>query len=329
MKKQSVLIYFCGLIILLLVSTSAISQTKTKVTLTYGGDLISRKKIGDALSAIIQEANKIALGYGDLENVHQYCTNEGFKSLKDLLHATGIFTTVREFKRHLLITPDYQYEVRGIKVRVKMGKTKGSNLQELVFKLNDNRKVVNVNFAMEQHHYQNIIEQGKRLDDMFMRKMALDFLEEFRTAHNRKDINYLERAYSDDALIIVGRVLKQQKGLSDALETSFLGDDRIEFIKLKKKEYISRLRSVFQLNSFVNVTFIDAEVVKHPVHDKIYGIKVKQRWNSSRYNDEGYLFVMIDFRQDEKKPLIRVRSWQPEPFQDGTVVGLGHFEIIN
>jgi hypothetical protein len=36
---------------------------------------------------------------------------------------------------------------------------------------------------------------------------------------------------------------------------------------------------------------------------------------------------MMDFKNPEA-PLIHVRAWQPQPFKDGSVIGLGDFEIV-
>jgi len=163
---------------------------------------------------------------------------------------------------------------------------------------------------------------------MIFRHQALSFLENFRTAHNRKDLNFLKKTYSDNALIIVGRVLEEKEGESDFLESSLLAQNKIEFIKLSKQQYIERLRQVFNLNSFVRVIFDDVEIIRHTKYPEIYGLKLRQRWNSSTYSDEGYLFIMMDFA-DPDQPVIHVRAWQPEPFEDGTVVGLGDFRIID
>ena len=114
---------------------------------------------------------------------------------------------------------------------------------------------------------------------------------------------------------------------SDLLASSTLGDSVIQFIKLSKREYLNRLRRVFQNNSFVRVIFEEIEIVRHPKYPEVYGIQVKQRWNSSTYSDAGYLFVMIDF-ENPQQPLIHVRAWQPEKFADGSVIGLGDFDII-
>ena len=214
-----------------------------------------------------------------------------------------------------------------IKVRVRMGATKGDPIQELVFVFNFRLFIVNVHFAIEEHHYTRLLEEGRKLDDLIYRQQVLDFLEDFRTAHNRKDIEYMKKAYSDNALIIVGRVLEKQENQNDFLSSSSLDDSKIQFITLKKQEYVERLNSVFQTSAFVRVIFDQVEIFRHSKYPKIYGIKLKQRWNSSKYSDEGYLFVMMDFKNIER-PMIHVRTWQPEKFTDGSVVGLGDFEII-
>lgn len=316
----------CGFL-LLLANAGIFAQTKSTVTITGGGDNITITETGKALSAVLQEANRAAEGKGDLTAVQEYFTPPGFAHFKELAANTGFFSTIPEYRLRLLQTPDGKYEVRGIKVRVRMGDTEGDDIQELVFVLNFRLYIESVHFAMENHHYSRLIEEGKKLDDMVFRQQVLSFLEDFRTAHNRKDIGYLGKAYSDDALIIVGRVLKKQEGGGDYLESSSLGAAKIEFIKLSKKQYIERLRQVFQLNSFVKVSFDDVEIIRHSKYPEIYGIKLRQRWNSSTYSDEGYLFIMMDF-YDPEQPLIHVRAWQPQPFEDGSLVGLGDFEII-
>jgi len=298
---------------------------KSRLVLKDGGTPAMRKSIENALTAVLQEANKIAEGKGNIESVKPYCTPEGFAALKALVDSTRFSSNIPEHQTNLLETPQGQYEVRGLRVGVRMGETTGDPTQFLVFTLNADRKIINVQFAIEAHHYERLFDPKLKLGDVFQRKVILGFLEEYRTAHNRKDINYLEKVYSDFALIIVGppRDL-QPKG--EGLEGSF-EQSKSKLIRKSKQEYIEALRRVFKLNNFVKVFFDDVAVTRHPKYADIYGIKVKQRWTSSRFNDEGYLFVMIDF-QDRKKPIIHVRAWQPEPFSDGSVVNLGYFKIL-
>jgi len=321
------------LVIIGLLATNFISpnlaraHVKTRVVLTSGGNQITRQTVAEALTAILQETNKLQEGKGNLDSVSQYCTDAGFKALKELVEKTGLFSTIREYRTRLLETATDRYEVRGLKVRVNLNGTSGDPIQELVFSVNPRLYIDNVQFAIEMNHYNRILEKGLAVEDLAKRQQILDFLEEFRTAHSRKDINFLERTYSDDALIIVGRVLQKKEGEDDYMKRSTLGDSVIQFIKLSKREYVDRLREVFKSTSFVRVIFDEANVTRHSKYADIYGIQVKQRWSSSSYGDEGYLFIMMDFKNPQA-PLIHVRAWQPKPFGDGSVIGLGDFEIV-
>ncbi len=304
----------------------ASAWVRTRVNITYGGYDVMRNGIGDALSNVLQEANKLNENAGDIQNIRDYCTTEGFENLKTLILTTGLFTMENRYDTNLLVTADRKkYEVRNLNVRVKMGETKGSPIQELVFLLDYRGIIIDAHFAMESHHYQDLLTKGQKLKDEIYRQQVLNFLEQYRTAHNRKDLVFLERTYSNDALIIVGSVLKPKKN-EDTFQFQGMGDSTIQFIKLSKQEYVSRLRSVMQKNSFIKILFDSVEVIQHPVNPKIYGITVKQRWNSSTYSDTGYLFIMMDFR-NEDQPLIRVRSWQPQRFRDGSIVGIGDFFV--
>ncbi|MCG3157561.1 MAG: hypothetical protein DKINENOH_04195 [bacterium] len=305
----------------------------SRIVFKDGGTSEQHRRISEMLSVVLQEINRIAAGRGDFELIREYCTPEGFRSLRSLVEQTGCFSATREYHTDLLETLDGQYEVRGIKLLLKIDDTsRGDPVQYLVVTMNSQNpeQIVRVNFAIEANHYERIMEQGKELEDRLSRRVVLNLLEEFRTAHNRKDSTYLEQIYSDDALIIVGQVLhkrERRENERDELALSDLGDRKIRFIRLSKIEYIERLRRVFRKNAFVRVTFDDVEVRRHPVFQDIYGVSVRQHWNSSSYSDSGFLFLAIDFRNRER-PLIRVRSWQPSRFEDGTVVTLGNFIFV-
>ena len=113
----------------------------------------------------------------------------------------------------------------------------------------------------------------------------------------------------------------------DYLKSSYLSEDKIEFIRLSKNEYLKRLKKVFEKNDFVRIQFDEISIQRHPQFDNIYGVQLKQRWHSSTYSDEGYLFLMIDF-MDPQEPIIHVRAWQPEKFSDGSTINIYDFEIV-
>jgi len=299
----------------------------TRVVLEYGGTPELRASIGAALSAVMQEMNRFVAGRGNDDGLRPHCTAEGFAALKQIIATAGCFSTIPEYRTNLIEAPNGGYEVRNLSVKVNMA---GTRIQYLVFKLNASGKIIHVHFAIEEKYYNQIMQEGRAKNDLFNRQIILGLMEDFRLAHNRKDSVYLENIYSDDALIIVGQVLeKKQRTPSDKndWELSDLGGERIRFVRKSKQQYIAGLKRAFRKNEFVLVFFYDFEIQRHPLLADIYGVNVRQRWTSSTYNDHGYLFVLIDLR-NKTQPLIRVRSWQPKPFEDGSVVRLGNFDVI-
>ena len=145
-----------------------------------------------------------------------------------------------------------------------------------------------------------------------------------------KDLDYIESVFSDNALIITGKVIREKPKSDYAMRS--LSTEKIVYQKRTKKEYIQNLKKVFAGNKYINVVFDEVEVIQHPKLTDIYGVTLKQEWNTTRYRDVGFVFLMIDF-QDENNPLIQVRTWQPEKV-DGKVLNrdevfsLGDFAIV-
>ena len=145
---------------------------------------------------------------------------------------------------------------------------------------------------------------------MRRRAIILDFIENFRTAYNRKDTVLLKKVYSDDALIITGKVIQVKEQNGDLMQKNF-SKEKVVYQKQTKTEYINKLKKIFAANSYINIKFEDIEVVQHEKYSNYYGVTIKQYWNTTRYIDIGYLFLIIDF-QEEANPIIHVRTWQPE-----------------
>jgi len=311
------------IIITLSIAPAAIALT-SKVILSGGHDSQFSTQTSSNLTEIIN-----SLGSQNWKTMQEHCSEQGFKSLQELVMNTNLRNVNPLYETKLINLPSGEFEVRDIKVMVDMKATSGNPFQYLVFTLNQNGLVDDVRFALENRHYQEIIKQGEKLKDFAFRQQILHFIEIFRTAYNRKDIEYLKKMYSDDALIIVGRVVEVKPDMPDMLASSSLSQDRIQFIRLSKTEYIHRLENkVFKQNDFIKVNFSEVELRRHPSRQYIYGVTLKQDWHTSTYSDEGYLFLMIDF-SDQDKPLIHVRSWQPEKFPDGSLINLGDFEVID
>lgn len=223
------------------------------------------------------------------------------------------------------------FQVRGIPVDMVEADEKDKR-QELTIDFSSDGKISNVSIAIDMHRYDQIMAEKSSDIDFARRQIIVDFIENFRTAYNRKDLKLLNSIYSDKALIITGKVV-MEKPNSD-VDKMTLRSNKVIYIKQSKQEYIAKLTNIFKFNKYINVRFEDIDIVQHPKYDDIYGVTLKQYWYTSNYRDEGYLFLMVDFR-DADNPLIQVRTWQPYKNKHGDVITqkedvyhLGSFRIV-
>ena len=157
------------------------------------------------------------------------------------------------------------------------------------------------------------------------RRMILNYCEHLRTSYTTKDIDFLRQVFSDQALIIVGHVVKTADNNSAA---GIEGDEKVTFSLKTKKEYLERLEMVFAANKKIDVKFTDFRIIRHPTMEGIYGVSMEQEYTSDRYSDDGYLFILWDFR-NESMPLIHVRTWQPAAAVNGKkeIIGIRDFYL--
>lgn len=179
-----------------------------------------------------------------------------------------------------------------------------AHYEEGVLEFEADGRIRGLRLSLPAHRYQELIRAADSAIDHDNRMMIISFLEIFRTAFNQKDIGFIEQVFSDEALIIVGRVV-ESTGRSSEYE------QQVEFLRFNKDEYISRLRNVFARNAWIDVGFEDIDIFRHPRHPHMYGVSLVQYYNSQIYSDVGYLFLLIDFSAEEE-PLIHVRTWQPK-----------------
>jgi hypothetical protein len=257
-------------------------------------------------------------------------TSEAIKDIELMWKSSAIFCPPVNIMSRCLKT-SYGYQVRGIPVDLKEADEKEKR-QELAIDFLPNGKISNVSIAIEMHRYDQIMAEKESDIDYARRQIIVDFVENFRTAYNRRDMKLLTSVFSDKALIITGKVISEKPN-SD-MDRLTLNNNKVIYIKQTKQEYLQNLSNVFKITKFINVKFDDIEVVQHPKYDDIYGVTLKQYWHTDRYRDEGYLFLMIDFR-DADKPLIQVRTWQPYKNKQGQVITqkndvyhLGSFRIV-
>lgn len=257
-------------------------------------------------------------------------TGEAIKELSAIWKSSAMMIPDVNINARCLKTPS-GYQVRGIPVDV-MEADSIERRQELAIDFAEDGKISNVAIAIEMHRYDEIMAEQSSDVDYARKQIIINFVDNFRTAYNRKDIKLLQSVYSDRALIITGKVLKEKPNSEVTRMT--LNNNNVVYIKQTKQEYLKNLEKVFKNTKYINVKFDDIEVVQHPKYDDIYGVTLKQYWHTDRYRDEGYLFLMIDFR-DANFPLIQVRTWQPYKNKMGEVITsendifhLGSFRVV-
>ena len=225
------------------------------------------------------------------------------------------------------ITTGSGYQVRNIPLEMKPTGEREfgeDEYQEAVISFDKQGNVESFYLSISMNLYMNVIKSNLELTDLRRRQLILDYVEQFRTAYNQKDINFLNQVFSDDALIITGTVIQQKH--SEGFSTP-----KIKYNKLSKEQYIKNLRGVFARNSYIKVTFDEIEVMRHPVNPNFYGVTLLQGWTSGTYHDDGYLFLLWDFT-NENAPQIHVRTWQPDkvggkPLPKDEVFSLSDFDI--
>ncbi len=229
------------------------------------------------------------------------------------------------------ITTMRGYQVRQIPVvKIPVGEGESSQeYQEVVVDFTRSGMLESFYLTIDMHLYQEIMKhENREISDTRRRMEILDYVEHFRTSYDQKDLAFLRQVFSEDALIITGRVIQTQKS------EVFPSGSRIVYSQYNKEQYLKHIAQVFRNNRYIRVNFDDIKIVKHPVKENVYGVTVHQTWNSGRYSDEGYVFMLWDFN-NEYAPKIHVRTWQPDYIDkakgqrlpDDEVFSIGDFDL--
>lgn len=191
----------------------------------------------------------------------------------------------------------------------------------LTIRLTREGQIASVVMAASDAVYGRIMEQGLSVTDFERRTTILSFVENYRSFYDEKDLNSIDRVFSDDAIIITGTVPMQRNVSSDMQSWR----EQITYKVQSKPQYLKSLDANFKRNKYIKVTFSDVEVVRHPANPNYYGVTLHQHWKSSTYEDDGYLLLIWEFH-DGQDPVIHYRTWQPDHIGSHT---LTKDEIIN
>lgn len=286
-----------------------------------------KSKIENSVSSLLSEVNAAqeagrTLNFSAMGRVDTRMQ----QSMAMLWENSPFMCTDEEIIEHC-ITTGSGYQVRNIPLMMKPTGERDFNedeYQEAVISFDKQGNLESFYLSISMNLYMNVIKSNLELTDLRRRQLILDYVEKFRTAYNQKNINFLNQVFSDDALIITGKVITTKHA------EGFISQ-KVQYNKQSKEQYIRNLRGVFARNSYIKVTFDEIEVMRHPVNPNFYGVTLLQGWTSGRYHDDGYLFLLWDFT-NEDAPQIHVRTWQPDkvggkPLPKDEVFSLSDFDI--
>lgn len=324
------------LILSLLMTFSPLNAQQVSFAISGGlQDEALCEKIGWNISQFLTEINRAWSMKGAVPDLSPVSiTRDAAESVRMLWKNMPFRCDEEEIVERLIKTYNGDYQVRNVPIEMVDG-SGGDSYQELVLDIDKSGCITRVNLAIGSHLYRRVMSEGTEVEDLRRRQMILDYVEQFRTAYNKKDLNFLEMVFSDDALIIVGKVVKRRRS-----DRTVVMDNDIAYTKYSKKEYLERLRThIFPHTRYIKVNFSEVRVTKHPTIDGYYGVLLRQGYDSMYdggipYSDDGYLFMLWDFR-DESMPQIHVRTWQPywmdeartKAIPDDKVIDINDFRI--
>lgn len=182
----------------------------------------------------------------------------------------------------------------------------GEKRREIYIDLDKSGRIVDFNFTIGMNMYTEILKKGEELGDLDRRLQIIDWCEHFAKAYCDKNMKFMQTIFSDDAIIITGKTTMQRVPTDMGMKDQA----KVKYVQQTKAQYLSNLSKVFNCNSYVNVKFDDYKVIRHGAKPNYYGVTLRQKWHTARYSDEGTVFLIWDFT-NEDAPRILVRTWQP------------------
>lgn len=182
----------------------------------------------------------------------------------------------------------------------------GEKRREIYIDFDKTGKIVDFNFTLGMNMYTEILKKGEELGDLDRRMQIIDWCEHFAKAYCDKNMKFMQTIFSDDAIIITGKMTMQRVRTDMGMKDQA----KVKYVQQTKAQYLSNLSKVFASNSYVNVKFEDYTVIRHGAKPNYYGVTLRQKWHTARYSDEGTVFLIWDFTNEEA-PRILVRTWQP------------------
>ncbi len=218
------------------------------------------------------------------------------------------------------------WEVRKLRVLTSYPSLNRQATEYLILDFDENGSFYDINFGTVEQLYDQFVEQGNFGNDWGNRQTIVKFIEKYRSAFLTRNMGMLDSMFAEEAVIIVGRELKKGKK-SDNYQYSKMTESQpdIQYVQYTKKQYLENQKKAFKNQKDIFLGYSTFKINKKNNMPGTYGISMKQFYAATTYADEGHLFLLVDFLQDQ--PQIYVRSWQPHEWNEDAMIKLANFKL--
>lgn len=259
-----------------------------------------------------------ALRSGSIEQCRKKFTAEGWEEFSKLM-GYGKVTLMDDI--HLDYFADGDCVVcRGLPVSCRFNRGRVFN-EKLSFYIDSNSKqITHVTMGLGREAMNDVVLGHLDWSEK-SRTRIVGFLEDYRTAYATKNLEYLDKVFDDNAVIVLGKRLQVAPQLN---KEGYMNNHRVQFTQLTKREFLRNLRRQFQSKDYINLHFSQNRIYQLQKGVERYGIEIKQDYYSSNYGDTGYLTLIFDLTNPDQ-PVIHVRTWQEQPDPNFGVVSPADF----
>lgn len=259
-----------------------------------------------------------ALRSGFIEQCRKKFTAEGWEEFSKLM-GYGKVTLMDDI--HLDYFADGDCVVcRGLPVSCRFNRGRVFN-EKLSFYIDSNSKqITHVAMGLGREAMNDVVLGHLDWSEK-SRTRIVGFLEDYRTAYATKNLEYLDKVFDDNAVIVLGKRLQVAPQLN---KEGYMNNHRVQFTQLTKREFLRNLRRQFQSKDYINLHFSQNRIYQLQKGVERYGIEIKQDYYSSNYGDTGYLTLIFDLTNQDQ-PVIHVRTWQEQPDLNFGVVSPADF----
>lgn len=259
-----------------------------------------------------------ALRSGSIEQCRKKFTAEGWEEFSKLM-GYGKVTLMDDI--HIDYFADGDCVVcRGLPVSCRFNRGRVFN-EKLSFYIDSNSKqITHVAMGLGREAMNDVVLGHLDWSEK-SRTRIVGFLEDYRTAYATKNLEYLDKVFDDNAVIVLGKRLQVAPQLN---KEGYMNNHRVQFTQLTKREFLRNLRRQFQSKDYINLHFSQNRIYQLQKGVERYGIEIKQDYYSSNYGDTGYLTLIFDLTNPDQ-PVIHVRTWQEQPDPNFGVVSPADF----